>query len=369
MNHKLSILNCSLCLLFFAISQLSAQDIVQNGGFENFYACPEKLNLSPNEAKIAPSWSSASNGTPDLFNRCSDNFETGISNFCGVTNPYEGKGFAGITTWQDDGYREYLINHFAEPLVRDQLYEVKFYYQLSTYSMYSIDRMSMYLADSIPYAKHDKHLSLKSTHTKTTPSALSPATGSWEAFTYTYRAKGGEKMILIGNLSDNRTTKTMHLKWKHEQEPELAHAAYYYIDALSITPIYYDKGEDTTAQTSPIVQKIVIEDPQLVLPKVYFDFDKSLLLPSSKPALDKVVTFLKTNSNYQIEIQGHTDSKGSVLHNQQLSEERASAVGYYLIKNGIDKNRIKSIGFGASKPLGSDDKVNRRVEIVYFGSN
>ena len=72
------------------------------------------------------------------------------------------------------------------------------------------------------------------------------------------------------------------------------------------------------------------------------------------------------SSNFSIE--GHTDSDGSDAHNQKLSEERAAAVRNYLIEQGIDSQRLASIGFGETKPIDTNKTKagkanNRRTEV------
>lgn len=108
---------------------------------------------------------------------------------------------------------------------------------------------------------------------------------------------------------------------------------------------------------------------RFILNNILFDFNKSTLRATSYPELLKVVTILKKNPTYQIEISGHTDNIGNKSYNIQLSKERAEAVAAFLILKGIDKNRIISIGKGNSEPIESNDsdtgrQKNRRVEFM-----
>ena len=85
--------------------------------------------------------------------------------------------------------------------------------------------------------------------------------------------------------------------------------------------------------------------------------------------LDKVVDFLNNNSSVEIEIAGHTDSKGSDDYNLNLSQGRAQAVVDYLIGQGIDEYRLVAKGYGETVPLETNDTdegraVNRRVEFT-----
>ncbi len=101
---------------------------------------------------------------------------------------------------------------------------------------------------------------------------------------------------------------------------------------------------------------------------VLFDFDKTAIKPDGAKILDRLIAFLKENSDKKVDLEGHTDSIGTEQYNQGLSERRAAAVKDYLTKQGIDASRITTRGFGETKPI-ADNKTaegrakNRRVEI------
>jgi outer membrane protein OmpA-like peptidoglycan-associated protein len=76
---------------------------------------------------------------------------------------------------------------------------------------------------------------------------------------------------------------------------------------------------------------------------------------------------MKERATMVVEISGHTDATGSATYNKKLSEKRAKAVASYLVTQGIDEGRIKSVGYGETKPAINNDTVenrrkNRRVE-------
>lgn len=90
---------------------------------------------------------------------------------------------------------------------------------------------------------------------------------------------------------------------------------------------------------------------------------------NSKMVLNGFVSFLKGNSKITIEIQGHTDDIGNENDNLILSEKRAESVMNYLITQGIDKKRLKSKGYGESKPKVPNDSdknraKNRRTDFI-----
>ena len=102
---------------------------------------------------------------------------------------------------------------------------------------------------------------------------------------------------------------------------------------------------------------------------VLFGFDESNLSDDAKINLDKLVKVLNSYADTNIEVQGHTDSKGSGSYNQALSERRANAVSAYLDVKGISASRLTIKGFGETAPKYENDTAdgrtgNRRVEFL-----
>jgi OOP family OmpA-OmpF porin len=119
---------------------------------------------------------------------------------------------------------------------------------------------------------------------------------------------------------------------------------------------------------------LVKKEFKIVLPNVYFEFNKSDIRPESYSVLDEAATTIKTvlstTPDAKFEVQGHTDSKGSDAYNLKLSEARANAVKDYLVTNQqVPAARLMARGYGESKPVASNDSdagraKNRRVEFV-----
>ena len=102
---------------------------------------------------------------------------------------------------------------------------------------------------------------------------------------------------------------------------------------------------------------------------INFDSDSDKIRAESEPTLDKIVAILKAKPEWRLTIEGHTDSTSTAEHNQGLSERRAASVKSYLQAAGIDAARLQTAGFGASRPVASNDNElgraqNRRVELV-----
>jgi outer membrane protein OmpA-like peptidoglycan-associated protein len=119
------------------------------------------------------------------------------------------------------------------------------------------------------------------------------------------------------------------------------------------------------AKVERVGEGIVVEFSSNVL----FGFDKSNLSADAKMNLDKLVTVLNTYPDTDIEVQGHTDSKGSESYNQRLSVRRAGEVSDYLRANSIASSRISIKGFGETSPKYTNDtengqSQNRRVEFL-----
>lgn len=102
---------------------------------------------------------------------------------------------------------------------------------------------------------------------------------------------------------------------------------------------------------------------------ILFDFNKFDIKPEYLPVLNKIIEVLKLNPGLRIEIGGHSDNLGKEKYNQRLSLKRSKTVKIFLIKNGIDKNRLGVKGFGFAKPKAANENksgraLNRRVEII-----
>ncbi len=102
---------------------------------------------------------------------------------------------------------------------------------------------------------------------------------------------------------------------------------------------------------------------------IYFATNSAKLTSKSLKVIKAFFDFLKTNSNLDIEIQGHTDAIGSIENNQDLSMRRARAVYNYLILLGIDQNRLTYKGYGETKPVADNHtsfgrSQNRRTVFV-----
>ena len=115
------------------------------------------------------------------------------------------------------------------------------------------------------------------------------------------------------------------------------------------------------APAAPKVQKITIAS------KALFDFDKAVLKPEGKKALDaEVITKIKQVQKVELVlVTGHTDRLGSQAYNQKLSERRAATVRDYLASQGVAKDKIETLGMGKTQPVpGVKCEQKNRKELI-----
>ena len=88
----------------------------------------------------------------------------------------------------------------------------------------------------------------------------------------------------------------------------------------------------------------------ILIENIFYDFDRATLRPESETSLNELVKMLNDNPNVSIELGAHTDLKGSEQYNLRLSDRRARSVVDYLIKSGINPDRLQPKGYGESRP-------------------
>jgi len=123
------------------------------------------------------------------------------------------------------------------------------------------------------------------------------------------------------------------------------------------------KKEVPNAKVERVGEGIVVEFSD----KVLFETDKSNLSSSAQNTLNKLARILNKYPDTNLEIDGHTDSRGTEAYNQDLSERRAQSVANYLTSGNISRSRITTKGYGEMQPKYSNETEegragNRRVE-------
>jgi outer membrane protein OmpA-like peptidoglycan-associated protein len=110
------------------------------------------------------------------------------------------------------------------------------------------------------------------------------------------------------------------------------------------------------------------------MPDVLFDTGSANLKPTARERLAKVSGILIAYPDIRVEVDGYTDSTGSALFNEQLSQQRADSVRSYMDQQGVPPSSITTRGLGQSNPIASNETAtgrqqNRRVELVVSGES
>lgn len=175
----------------------------------------------------------------------------------------------------------------------------------------------------------------------------------------------------------------------HEIKTNIEGKFYFKADKNTTYNIYGKKG-NYFSQTETVTSKNVDRSNTLFLnlqvcmeettcgkpinlKNIHYDLDKYFIREDAKAELNKMVQFMKDNPNVKVELASHTDSRASDDYNKTLSQNRANAAVDYLVLKGINKSRLKPIGYGETQLLNkcSNDvdctenqhQINRRTEM------
>ncbi|WP_240773341.1 OmpA family protein [Pontibacter sp. SGAir0037] len=206
-------------------------------------------------------------------------------------------------------------------------------------------------------------------------SAASPVLASretWTKVTGVYKARGGEKYLLIGNFSgaNNNELDALNPDSVEITRDNKIKGTYYCYDNISV--ISESKAgkqpEQDAPNLKPLLTKFAIGNT-ITLKDVNFRTGEFQILETAFSTLDSLATYLKNEPEAVIAIQGHTDNVGSEEANLTLSIQRAQAVMDYLFQKGIAAERMTSEGYGEGMPKADNLTVesralNRRVEIM-----
>lgn len=141
------------------------------------------------------------------------------------------------------------------------------------------------------------------------------------------------------------------------------------IETIDLTGLSEYKEQEKDMYLLPLEEGIQFE-----IKNIFFALDKADLLPTSFNELDNLVNVMKDFPMIIVEISGHTDSQGSDVYNQNLSQRRSQSVVNYLIKEGIPKAQFVAKGYGETVPVATNEtregrQLNRRVEFKILKIN
>jgi len=381
MKRQLKLIVLSLII----VNQVNSQNLIVNGDFEDVNTCVEF------NAKCAPeAWFRIPPTDVNVnTKKVSRVFEGEFSEIVVIENKNHPKN-----------YRVFLYTMLLCPLIQDQEYKLSFY-------LNSIHQMSYELG--ILFSKEELITGVVN------PLTFNPsmkATGKltkrkrkqrqWELIEMTYKAKGGEIFLTLGNFNPDP-----YLFSKKEEPNNTQGDLIYLIDNISLIPLDSNLTDCNAKESIKLLyntdhrhtykrgvrkkQELIegingfftpIEVPQnhqinkvdqkkyIEISDVIFDFDKHTIRKKSISLLDSIVMTIKTYQPKEIEIIGHTDSIGEDQYNLELSIRRAKSIENYLLKNYEEySGKIKSLGKGEKDfkldNLTEENRMkNRRVEIT-----
>ena len=373
--YKLTIL---LILLGLCASSANAQKIipknlVPNPSFEQHINLPLRPNIH-NYFKHEPLsgyvpfprntafWKSGNKNTPDLriVNRvnyadCRKEFE-----YC--VKPRTGQTMAGIISYMSnsrtDTYREYIslkLKAIVQPGIKTF---VELWICKDRKAKLVCNNIGFYYSQRPVYGDVQNNLVLEPQYNCT--AIINQDTQRWEKISGWFIPSKPYLYLTIGNFYDNEHT-LIDSSAHHSAHPLTAAYASYLIDDVRV----WQEGD--SLEEEPIF-KIVEKEP-IQLQNITFETNSAQLKSSSLAELNKLLTFLQKNPKTCIAIHGHTDNMGTAENNVVLSQARAQAVVNFLTTKGIAEDRLTALGFGASKPIASNQQEagrlqNRRVEFV-----
>lgn len=192
-----------------------------------------------------------------------------------------------------------------------------------------------------------------------------------------------EECSILMSSSKTGITETLNYVYGANLSTKLEPDAEYHVYASKNN--YY--GSEKLINTEGIYTRLTIRDTLYLhklevgevykLDNIYYDFNKTTVREDAKPALNGLLGLLNQNPNMRIQLNSHTDCRGSDSYNYKLSDGRAKSVIMYLKERGIAINRLKYKGYGETKPVVNckdctqcteeEHQENRRTEFQVLG--
>jgi len=206
----------------------------------------------------------------------------------------------------------------------------------------------------------------------------------------------GESEMRYPGLEENNWSYNKKGGWRHISVAFTKGKLKVYMDDTRLTNIPHYEGNPTgitisaerygSSSYQPFIKGVriakggvkyydrVLSDGKIIVNGIRFDVNKATIKPESNGAINKIFELMQKQPDLNFSVEGHTDSDGDETSNQSLSEARAKSVMDRLIEMGISPNRLRSAGWGESKPLADNGTAegkanNRRVEFVKFQGN
>ncbi|MES2141226.1 MAG: OmpA family protein [Bacteroidota bacterium] len=350
--QKALLLFASLLLCVGSFAQKKEKNLVPNPSFE------KHKNKSAVIKNAAP-WLGV--GTVDYFMK-SEKKDTSKSK-----GAHSGTCYAGLRF--QPNYKEYMYVKLTETLEKGKFYDFAMHVKLVRSSTVTVKQLGVYFSDK-PFKvgmSFDEAGIIDSTYGK----GISGTIG-WIPIQGEYKARGGEKYIIVGNFKTRMKDDFVRInKWNIFKSRE----AYYYVDDISVVKKLTAADSALMKQTeinpnkiAPALTDTFTTGQVIEIKNIHFENGSAILLKSSFNVLDELVHVLNDHPSMEIQINGHTDDQGKEAVNRKLSKARAKAVYDYLAAQNVI-NSMTYKGFGPSQPLVPNDTdenkaKNRRVEFI-----
>jgi hypothetical protein len=369
-----------LCFSPCALRAQMWQNFVKNPSFEQYKQLPKDLGELPQVTH----WSSPTKGSPDYFNKKSQNPVTAVPrNKMGQTYARSGSGYAGFyaytSRYSKRDFREYIQVDLKQPLIAGEQYCIKTWVYLAQSANRGLNGLGVMATRTPLLYNHEQPIEGAFTY------LLRPTKGnlterSWMEIRGTYKAVGGEMHLIIGNFLDDKSSKVTGAIEIDSFRNHNVDFAYYFIDDVCVTALSSNFDCDCGNFDEPggAKRERIVADfrlgpmdyplgQEIVMHGVKFERNKALILPSSNKELEELLALLQKNSSYEVEIIAHTDDRLSPQESQTLSKRRAKAIYDYLVASGIEEHRLSYRGFGQARPIALNDSKdgrerNERVE-------
>ncbi len=357
--------------LFFIslIAQIFAQqNIVPNPGFEKYAGPPVGWAYrGAYFGQVMKYWFSATTASPDVYGPSVKVPKDWAEKGFGDQKAHGGKSMAGLTLWGcingKPHCREYIEIQLAEPLVPGQSYYAEFW---TTHLLKSLQINNLGIALSTTKVERKTDELIQIAPVVVSKSLVVAPAGRWVKVSGQFVASEESEYLLIGNFQDDNHT--LSKAWS----PDCFNYAYYYIDDVLLKKIppfrpIPVKPDDLSLQALEAGKTIRLKN-------IYFEFDRDELMPRSYVELNKLLKIMRDKPAMVIEILGHTDNVGDDTYNLDLSRRRATSVMSFLLENKISPKRLRSKGWGESKPIATNEtdegrQFNRRVEFQIISLN
>lgn len=352
---------------------LAQTNLVPNTSFESYKRLPDGIGEG---RACLESWTTPTvRGDADYYHEQSKNKDSQTTqNYFGGEKPHSGQAYAGFCVTPT--YREFLATKLLQPLTKGEEYQI-------TINISKGDKLWLGNLQEIGVLFLKKEMIIPFGQPMTLPpqvifyqeNGFTQHEG-WQTLTATFTADGTEQWMVIGAHEwQCDTCKSIAGKPRTQNPPVMGAVkdAHYFVDDVSLTLV----RPEVIQYADPVEETVVLIDTVAFVPGLNYTFHDILfktnsaeLADSAQVDLDRIVKFMKENPDLKVTVSGHTDNVGSPSANVMLSKARAESVKKYLVRDGINPDRIRTKGYGSAVPIAdnateSGRKLNRRVEVLF----